>query len=162
MPSPSKNIPTILVVLGATGDLMARKITPALFHLFDKNELPNHFQVIGFARRNLSPVQFRNHIKAALLKHVGTKLKQEKVNDFLELFTYHRGQLQSRTAYKELAKTLDSIDESWGVCSNKLFYLAVPPELYRTILNHLAGSRLTDPCSPEEGWTRIIVENPFG
>ena len=162
MPSPSKNIPTILVVLGATGDLMARKITPALFHLFDKNELPNHFQVIGFARRNLSPVQFRNHIKTALLKHTGTKLKQEKINSFLELFTYHRGQLQSRTAYKKLAKTLDSIDESWGVCSNKLFYLAVPPELYKTILNHLAGSHLTDPCSPEEGWTRIIVEKPFG
>jgi glucose-6-phosphate 1-dehydrogenase len=48
------------------------------------------------------------------------------------------------------------------VCANKLFYLAVPPEHYRTILERLAGSGLTEPCSDLEGWTRVLVEKPFG
>jgi glucose-6-phosphate 1-dehydrogenase/6-phosphogluconate dehydrogenase (decarboxylating) len=57
---------------------------------------------------------------------------------------------------------LAGIDKSWGVCTNKLFYLAVAPEMYETIFSNLSSSGLTRHCSPEEGWTRIIVEEPFG
>jgi len=54
------------------------------------------------------------------------------------------------------------VDGEWKVCSNKLFYLAVPPQNYESIFTHLKSSGLTLPCSPEEGWTRVIVEKPFG
>ncbi len=49
-----------------------------------------------------------------------------------------------------------------GACANKLFYLAVPPENYETILGNLAESKLTAPCSEEEGYTRVLIEKPFG
>lgn len=55
----SNNIPTILVVFGATGDLMQKKIVPALFHLFRKNKLPSFFKVVGFSRQDLSDEAFR-------------------------------------------------------------------------------------------------------
>jgi glucose-6-phosphate 1-dehydrogenase len=50
----ANNIPTALVVFGATGDLMTKKITPALYNLFTKNKLPKLFRVIGYARRPLT------------------------------------------------------------------------------------------------------------
>ncbi|MBI2594700.1 MAG: glucose-6-phosphate dehydrogenase, partial [Candidatus Colwellbacteria bacterium] len=162
MPQASKDIPTILVVLGATGDLMARKITPALFDLFSKGQLPDMFQVIGFARRDLTNGQLQNRIKKNVLEHTEVKPNEKKLKEFLKLFSYHRGQFQTREPYFELLKKLEEIDSKWGVCSNKLFYLAVPPELYKVILTRLASSGLTDPCGPDEGWTRVLIEKPFG
>jgi glucose-6-phosphate 1-dehydrogenase len=61
-----------------------------------------------------------------------------------------------------LAKDLGRIDDAWMTCANKLYYLAVPPNYYKKILMNLEKSGLTEPCSPEEGWTRVIVEKPFG
>ena len=54
------------------------------------------------------------------------------------------------------------VDDEWRLCTNKLFYIAASPIHYQTIFQNLAASRLTEPCSPEEGWTRVMVEKPFG
>ena len=64
--------------------------------------------------------------------------------------------------YEALKTTLKNIDDRWGVCTNKLFYLSVPPQFYDVILENLHASGLTEPCGPEEGWTRVIIEKPFG
>jgi len=160
MREPIRNIPTVLIILGATGDLMSRKIAPALFNLFDKNNLPQKFDIIGFARRPLTDNDFRASVKKMIGNHAHGKQKQ--LNLFLKSISYHEGTFQDKKSYTELSKKLNDIDDSWGVCSNKLFYLAVPPEFYGTITNHLSSSGLTDLCSPEEGWTRILIEKPFG
>jgi glucose-6-phosphate 1-dehydrogenase len=57
---------------------------------------------------------------------------------------------------------LSQIDDKFGQCSNKLFYLAVPPIYYKTIFTHLHASGLSKPCGGDLGWTRILVEKPFG
>lgn len=163
----SKNIPTILVVLGATGDLMAKKITPALFHLFEKQQLPEMFKVVSFARRNLSTLDFQNHIAKVITQyfhslHRNSNAEESEVGKFFTLFSYKRGFFENEEDYKNLAKTLKEIDAGWGVCSSKLFYLAVPPQYCEVIVNNLATFGLTKPCSGEEGWTRVIVEKPFG
>lgn len=62
-------IPTIFVILGVTGDLVARKIAPALFHLFEKDKLPSHFIVIGIAMDKIRDDYFQKHIGKALIKH---------------------------------------------------------------------------------------------
>ena len=156
---PSNQIPTILVIFGATGDLMTKKIVPALFHLFTKGKLPSLFGLIGVARRDLSEDAFREHIQSVLTNHQDA---QNAHSAFLSLFSYHRGFFEKGADYESLAKKLGQIDGEWRVCSNKLFYLAVPPGLYEVIFRNLHSSGLTKPCSPEEGWTRIIVEKPFG
>lgn len=83
-------------------------------------------------------------------------------DDFLSAFTYQRGNFESIDDYNLLAKRLGRIDEIWNICSNKLFHLAVPPKYNEKIFYNLADSGLTIPCGPGEGWTRVLVEKPFG
>lgn len=158
----NKNIPTVLVIFGATGDLMTKKIIPALFHLSLKNKLPKLFQIIGFSRRNLSNETFRGHILEILKKYYDREVEEKDAQNFINLFDYHRGDFNQRSDYHGLAKVLGQIDGEWKACSNKLFYLAVPPQNYKTIFKNLASSGLTIPCGPDEGWTRVLVEKPFG
>ncbi len=162
MNSSNKNIPTIIIVLGATGDLMKKKIVPALFNLYEDKKLPKLFHVTGFSRRSLSSVDFRRYVKNILDKNPDNAVKQELISSFLLMFTYQSGQLENSGDYHNLSAVLGRIDGEWKACSNKLFYLAVPPAMYEPILQNLSASGLTIPCSNEEGWTRILVEKPFG
>ena len=156
------NIPTTIVLLGATGDLVARKILPALFRLYTGGHLPDKFRVIGFSRRELTDQKFRDLVQAALAAHASEKPNAETERSFLEMFYYSQGEFETQERYTMLAKRLSTLDDEWGLCANKLFYFAVPPSLYETIFRAIAGSGLTLPCSIEEGWTRVIVEKPFG
>ena len=153
------NIPTILVIFGATGDLVRKKIVPALFSLYQKGELPSQFKIVGFSRRDWKDARYREFVADILASH---HIKGEKVALFLNLFFYAKGDFKDKDAYKNLSGNLQEIDSAWGICTNKLFYLSVSPEFYQSILNNLSASGLAKPCSPEKGWSRIIVEKPFG
>ena len=157
-----KNIPTVFIIFGATGDLMAKKIAPALFHLYINGKFPHLFKIIAFSRRNLNLEDFQEHIRGILKSQKGKKIKNEDIEAFLGFFLYRQGDFEKVDAYNELAVSLGRIDDEWKACSNKLFYLAVPPSNYRSIFEHLKSSGLTLPCGPDEGWTRVIVEKPFG
>lgn len=157
----ANNIPTILVIFGATGDLMVKKIVPALFHLYTKQKLPKMFRIVGFARRPLTDQEFHNHVDEILTKHHVDE-NDPRVKEFFKYFYYHQGTFENPKDYESLAKNLGRIDGEWKVCANKLFYLATPPQYNESIFNNLHDSGLTIPCSPEEGWTRVIAEKPFG
>jgi len=156
-----KQIPTVFVILGATGDLIAKKIVPALFELYRKNKLPKLLSTIGFSRKKLSNEAFRKHV-AHIIRDRGLSADEKLISSFLASFSYQQARFKNLEDYQELAKTLGRIDDKWKVCANKLFYLAVPPKHYKTIFVNLDKSDLTEPCSPEEGWTRVLVEKPFG
>ncbi|MBI2042087.1 MAG: glucose-6-phosphate dehydrogenase, partial [Candidatus Nealsonbacteria bacterium] len=155
------NIPTILAVFGATGDLMQKKIVPAIFHLYERKKLPTMFKAVGFSKDDISEEEFMVMVGDMLRKHLG-KNDFLPESDFLKLFSYHKVIFENLADYKSLDKYLNSIDDHWRVCANKLFYLAVPPRYFEAILKNLSASKLTKPCSPEEGWTRVIIEKPFG
>src|SRR3989339_1454460 len=129
------NIPTILIILGATGDLMHKKIVPALFHLYKNNYLPKMFHVVGFSRRPWQDAELRESLEKILLTH-----QEKDFQQFIKLWTYHQGKFDNIVDYKSLAKKLGYYDEEWKVCSNKLFYIAAPPQSYKVILNHLHNS----------------------
>lgn len=158
----TKNIPTVFIIYGATGDLMGKKIVPALFNLYKKGKFPNLFKIIGFSRRDMTEEQFIDFIHELLVKHSSEKMTNDQIKKFLTYFLYHKGNFDDMDSYKTLASRMGIIDGEWNVCANKLFYLAVPPQYYKNICQHLASSGLTIPCGPEEGWTRVIVEKPFG
>lgn len=155
-------IPTVLIIFGATGDLIGKKIVPALFLLFEKNKLPRMLRIVGFSRRKLSEEEFKQNVVSMLAAQNNVNFKQDKIDRFLQHFSYQRGDFNELKSYQNLARILGRIDGDWKVCSNKLFYLATPPQYNETIFRHLKTSGLTLPCSPEEGWTRVIVEKPFG
>lgn len=172
--------PTVLIVFGATGDLVRRKIVPALWHLFLEGKLPAGFSAVGFSRRELAPEAYRDYIRAFLPDKAA-----RRAPDFLKLFGYVRGLFDDKEAYRLLGKALADIETKSGASANKLFYLAVTPDMYRTVLTHIAASGLAVPCADDSGrtpplksagkrelpgaqpisgagWTRIIVEKPFG
>jgi glucose-6-phosphate 1-dehydrogenase len=161
--SPHKfNIPTVFVIFGATGDLAQKKIFPALYNLYKTKQLPEKFKIIGTARRTVSDDAFKTFITKIITDFEGAAPDSKFLKPFLEDCSYHQAQFGSLEEYKAIAKVLGMNDMGWSICSNKLFYLAVPPEQYELILNNLVDSGLTDPCSPEEGWTRVLIEKPFG
>ena len=153
--------PTILVVFGPTGDLMARKVVPSLFYLRAKGQLPEPLRVVGFGRRDWGDEELRAHVRAILTERAPSADPAD-VEAFLGVFEYQRGEFHDAEAYAATREHLDAIRDEWGLCVNTLFYLAVPPENYETILRNLAGSGLTVECSDVTGWTRVLVEKPFG
>ncbi len=156
--------PTIFVVLGATGDLMTKKIVPALFNLYEKKALPPHFQFIGVSRRDWEDEDLRRHMEA-ILSVKAPHAARASVDAFLQLAIYHKLTFQSQDDYAALKDALKKIDDEKGMCSNKLFYLSVPPQYYAEILDNMKKAGLHEECAPGgqgEGWTRIVVEKPFG
>jgi glucose-6-phosphate 1-dehydrogenase len=158
---PSVNIPTIFIIFGITGDLATRKLLPALLNLYITKRLPSRFSIIGFSRRNMMRDEFRQYLRDNMKVRPG-QYHEEDIKHFLDYITYHQGFFDNSDSYKELAKRISSIDDVWKQCSNKLFHLSVPPAQYETILTHIAGSELSKPCSDETGWTRVLIEKPFG
>jgi len=159
-----KNIdtPTIFVIFGATGDLAAKKIIPSLWHLFEHGRLPKHLLIIGFSRRDLSSEEFKELVLAAVKNHTDSKMEEEKIADFFKLFSYHAGAFEDEKSFRSLAGAISEVEKSWGVCANKFFYLAVPPTSYEQIFKNLAKVKLNIPCGGKLGWSRVLIEKPFG
>jgi len=160
MPTPSTT-PTVLVILGATGDLTHRKLMPALFRLYERGSLPKPLSIMGFSRRPLTTHQYQAMARQ-MLKAAG--ISGKTMEEFIALIHYSQGHFDQPAGYHRLAELLGLKNGTWTACSNRLFYLAVPPQYYDTIFRLLAGSGLTLPCAPGsgEGWMRIVVEKPFG
>ena len=152
----------IFTVVGATGDLMARKVLPALFHLYATGQLPVKFKIVGFSRRDYTGESFQQYLLDILGKHQHAAGEFDLQKQFVRVFQYVRGDFETRDSYETLARELRKIDQDWGVCSSKLFHLAVPPHMYEGILEHLAHSGAIAGCGPGGGWLRVIVEKPFG
>ncbi len=152
--------PTIVVIFGVTGDLMAKKIAPALFHLFRAGELPERFHLAGVSRRDWTDDDLRNHLRHILQSH--GQGNDPAVKKFLAAVTYHKLTFHEQKDYVALKGSLKRIDDAWGQCSNKLFYLSVPPQFYGEIFDNIHDADLHVPCADLTGWSRIVVEKPFG
>lgn len=156
------NSPTILIVFGATGDLMLKKISPSLYFLYKNKQLPDKFKVVGFSRRQLNDTEFRGRIFEILQAKGMVENLDDEISGFLGLFHYHSGTFESVSSFQNLGGRLGQIDDDWKLCSNKLFYFAVSPEFMVAIINNLKKTGLSEPCGGLEGWARFIVEKPFG
>jgi glucose-6-phosphate 1-dehydrogenase len=152
--------PSTLVIFGATGDLTQRKLVPALFDLFCDSKLPEGFTVVGFARREKSNDDFRAELRdgsSQFARH--SPADGDRWDQFARGLFYHQAEFHDPNRYQQLAQLLDKIDAERGTRGNRLFYLATPPESYTLIIGQLGAANL---ARSEKGWTRIIVEKPFG
>ncbi len=156
-----EKIPTLITIFGATGDLSRKKLLPAFFDLYAQGVLPKTFKIVGFSRSERTDENFRRFAKRAIEKK-GHRHSKKILHEFLGLVHYHSGFFDDLESFGLLGDHFLELDKKFGNCSNKLFYLAVPPAFYETILNNLANSGLTIPCSDKIGWTRVLLEKPFG
>lgn len=153
--------PTIFIIMGITGDLAGRKLLPALLNLYVNKQLSEKFAVVGFSRRPFTREEFRDFIREHMHVRPG-QYREEDVKHFIDHMYYEQGNFDVSSSYAQLAQRLKNIDDGFRHCSNKLFHLSTPPSLYESILIHLHNSGLTIPCGGDEGWTRVLVEKPFG
>ncbi len=155
-------VPTVFVIFGATGDLMEKKIVPALFRLHTHGKLPKLFQIVAVSRREMDQEAFGEQILSILKKTPESTTEEPQMQAFMSLFHYVSGDFGSDALYDTLAQKLGSVDSTWKTCSNKVYYLAVPQMHYEPIITHLGRKNLNTPCSDSEGYTRIVLEKPFG
>jgi glucose-6-phosphate 1-dehydrogenase len=155
--------PCVMVIFGATGDLTHRKLLPALYNLQLEHPLPPQFTVVGVARRPFSNDEFRKQA----LDSINTFSRRRPVTprvweSFSNGLFYHQSQFDDPAGYQALAKLLDQLDRERGTAGNHIFYLATPPSFYATIADQLAAAGLAQTGTDGKGWSRIIVEKPFG
>ena len=153
--------PCTIVIFGASGDLTARKLIPALYHLFKDNQLPPAFRIIGFARREKTDASFRAELREALGNFSRTKPVDDAVwAKFAENIGYCMGDLTDATAYQKLEQRLTSYGQP-ELRNNLLFYLAISPSQFGDAVENLHNTGLLKHPG-HGGWQRIVVEKPFG
>ena len=158
MPNSHIHIPPFtIVIFGVTGDLAHRKIVPALYTLAVDGRLPEHFNIVGFARRDWDDDRLRSEMRQSVEQFARVKVDEAAWQKFASNLHYLRSEFDQDDGYPRLGQLLDGLGDQAG--ANRLFYLATPPEAYRVIVRHLGEAGLNH--NPN-GWTRIIIEKPFG
>ena len=153
--------PCVFVLVGATGDLAARKIAPALYHLAKGNQLAENFVVLGVARRPRGDEQFREEMLAAIREHSRSQpIDEELWGRLSERWFYHVTHADDPAEYVTLGERLAELDKQFGTQGNRMFYLAMPPETYAPIIRNLGEAGLSR--GGEGAFVRLIVEKPFG
>jgi glucose-6-phosphate 1-dehydrogenase len=156
--------PCIVVIFGATGDLTARKLLPALYNLAREGQLPPQFACVGVARRPKTNEQFQDEMKEAINKFSRVKPVDETVWNILknQVF-YYRSEFDNEEGFQGLSKFLSEIDSKLGTKGNRVFYLSTQPSYFPVISENLYKAKLIYDCEVEkERWSRIIIEKPFG
>ncbi|MCI0483339.1 MAG: glucose-6-phosphate dehydrogenase [candidate division NC10 bacterium] len=154
--------PCAIVILGASGDLTARKLIPALFDLFRKGGLPDAFSIVGGGRTPMTDDEFRNKMHEALFD--GGSIPEDRWPAFAQALHYRplRFDGEALPSFQDLAGFLKVLDGKRGTRGNRIFYLAIPPTLYESSAQSLGLAGLAGEEQESGGWSRIVVEKPFG
>jgi len=152
--------PSTITILGATGDLTARKLMPALFNLYRIGSLPEEFAIVGCGRTELTDETFRERMGHAL--SVSDDSATSDVTGFLAHLYYCSLQYDSPSDFEALAVLLQDIDHRHGTNGNRIFYFALPPTLYMPVARMLGQAGLAKENTGGSGWSRLVIEKPFG
>jgi len=147
-----------IVLFGATGDLAARKIAPAIYNLAREKLLGEETFVLATGRRDWDDQELRCWMRQAIDKHSRSGLDSALWERLARRWFYHRVPLDHQEAYTSLAERLAQLEATGG---NRLIYLAVRPEHFPLVVDHLAAAGLNSP-SADDRFTNLVVEKPFG
>ncbi|XP_059188886.1 glucose-6-phosphate 1-dehydrogenase-like [Centropristis striata] len=148
----SKSNTHVFIILGASGDLAKKKIYPTLWWLFRDGLLPDDTYFVGFARSKLTV----EDIRTACLPHMKvTEESADSLSAFFSRNSYLSGRYDDDSSFSQLSAHLSSLPG--GADANRLFYLALPPTVYRDVSRNISQH-----CQSSRGWSRVIVEKPFG
>jgi glucose-6-phosphate 1-dehydrogenase len=153
--------PCSAVFFGASGDLFKRMLLPAVYSMRLHGTLPADFALVGFARSPFSDEKFREYCRQQLELFMPADSKPQGAlwDDFARRISYISADFNNTAHFVDLKNRLAKNDEELGTGGNHLFYLSTPPPVFPEIIKHLKKADLDK--SPD-GWTRIIVEKPFG
>lgn len=140
------------VIFGATGDLAARKLLPALYALHRSGHLHPETDIVGFGRSDWDDARLREHARRSLKEHAND-FEQDSWRALAPRFRYLRGGYGEPDAMERLRGLLEELRQP-----NRIFYTATPPATYPQLVESLGGAGL----QANGGWTRLVIEKPFG
>jgi glucose-6-phosphate 1-dehydrogenase len=146
----------ILVIFGASGDLTKRKLFPALYSLAFRRLLPDNFAIVGVSRSEETDEEFQERMKEAVHEFGRDEFRDDVWESLADGMRYVAMDFADEEGEDRLAETLTELDEERGTRGNRVYYLATPPDVFQTVVREIGKRRKT------QGWTRLIVEKPFG
>ena len=151
--------PCVVVIFGATGDLTKRKLMPALCRLLSQQKSVDGIRILGVGRSEMDDDAFKAFVQDALKNSKKTEhLDEAHWRKLSECLHYTAGEFDDQNTYRNVATRLEQLAGE-GASRNHLFYLATPPSLFSTIVQHLGDAGL----AREDGhWSRVVIEKPFG
>jgi glucose-6-phosphate 1-dehydrogenase len=152
--------PMAMVIFGASGDLSKRKLFPSLYRLFRNGMLADRFLVLGTSRVALTTNEFRelmhDAVKAALVGAFDEALWEQ----FATRLYYAPFDYGDPASYKTaLRDALPALEERHETRGNRIFYLAVPPVVFETVIGNLGTAGLN---REDRGCSHLVIEKPFG
>jgi glucose-6-phosphate 1-dehydrogenase len=148
--------PCALVIFGASGDLTHKKLFPALYSLAFRKLLPERFAVLGVARTEETDEGFKEQMKEAIQQYGRDEFREDAWDALADGMRYVATDFADEGGENEVAAALAELDRERGLNGNRVYYLAIPPSVFPTVVKALGERRTT------QGWTRLIVEKPFG
>ena len=152
----AKDLPTSIIIFGASGDLTQRKLIPSLFNLCRKERLPKQFRIFGYGGTAFSDDQFRTHLEEGVKKFASFEFKQEQWDDFAPNIFYLQGKYDNESDFEKLGTAMSEWEKGAG---NRIFYMATPPGVFPNIIDLLGQ---TEQLIESNGWRRVVIEKPFG
>ncbi|MGB8520048.1 MAG: glucose-6-phosphate dehydrogenase [Candidatus Tumulicola sp.] len=162
-PSDRIEEPCSIVFFGASGDLFKRMLLPAVYSMRLDGPLPIDFALVGFARSKYDDDSFREYCKQQLDAFMppGKKPEGHVWEDFAKRIRYICADFRDNNDFVKLKALLARNDEDFGTSGNHLFYMATPPPVFPVVVQRLKKTGLDR--NPEGGgWTRLVIEKPFG
>ncbi len=151
------DLPCLVVIFGATGNLASKKLLPALYNLEREASLPEHLGFVAYSRRPWNDEEWRNHLRTLLQQSMGEQYDETLCTRFVARFHYLSGDLYELKDYARLAEVIAQPREG-GMCASVVFYLAIKPAEFSVVVNNLSRAGLNDDPSRR----RVVVEKPFG
>lgn len=150
---------SVFIIFGATGDLTRRKLMSAFYNLVSDSLLPDNFVIIAIGRRDKTTEQYRQEMLSAITKYSRNPVDPKIWNKLSQMITYYQFDFKNLDGYTELAKHIQTIEKKSCTGGNRVFYLAVAPLYFETIVKGIKKGGLSDTCS---GFCRCVIEKPFG
>ncbi|MEF2968452.1 glucose-6-phosphate dehydrogenase [Paenibacillus sp. M1] len=156
---PVKTPGAVFFIFGATGDLARRKLFPAIYSLYREGKLAEDFAVIGVARRPRTQEEFRDDLHRSIEEFCRYKVEDTASwTRFAEHFSYKSLDINNVDGYHELRDLTESVEARFEIPGNRLFYLALAPELFGSVSFNLQKGGMLN----SGGWHRLVIEKPFG
>jgi len=154
--------PTVVVIFGASGDLTARKLIPAIYNLSYDNLLPADFHLVGYGRKPIPDDEFRADAAKAIRDFSRRELNAEVWGRVSGRTTYVSGGYDDKAAFDRLAQHIAGIEKTIGREVQTLFYISTPPSVFAPILLNLGASGLASKHLGKTHHAKVIIEKPFG
>jgi glucose-6-phosphate 1-dehydrogenase len=154
--------PTVVVIFGASGDLTARKLIPAIYNLAYDNLLPADFHLVGYGRKPIPDDDFRAIASKAIKEFSRRELDGEIWGRVAARTSYVSGGYDERAGFDRLAAHIFDIEKRVGSEVQSLFYISTPPSVFEPIITNLGASGLGGRYLGKNHHSKVIIEKPFG